>query len=286
MDERFLSRLECLTSDNLDEHIFELYSENAPPSNLGFLNKSVDTIAVTLPQSHTQLQINQSISQLSTRTTTSTTGFICWQVSVYLADWLLSDTCPIKLKKSYKVLELGAGVGGICASTLASKVGHYIATDQKHILKLLKQNIAANAGNFHSSTITVDTTSKKIPSRKLNAPTIIDVVEFDWEDIERGKYNLSQVAGEQRVEVVIACDTIYNEYLVEPFTNAMKALLTTPGSIAVVAVQLRDAVTMEHFVSALVSDSRLSVFTFPRHLLSEELQIGFEVYCVKLSGSS
>lgn len=294
--------LEKLSQENLDEYIFTLYSENAPQSRLGYVNKNADLVTITLPESHIDLHIQQSISQLSsTKETTSTTGFVCWSSSVQFSDWILSgnSSSPIKLSKSDTVLELGSGVGGICAATLSGKVGHYVATDQKHVLKLLSSNLANNLDGFESSTMNSDlpTTLKKSSHINATANTEtnkheirnktkrndkyknsrIDVVEFDWEDLELGLDRLGHTNHDE-INIIIACDTIYNEYLITPFINAIKALLTQEHTIALITVQLRDAITMETFVTRLVNDTSLVISVFKRHLLSKDLKNGFEVY--------
>ncbi|KAI5949979.1 RKM5 [Candida theae] len=265
----FVSQLIELTDDNLDEHIFELYSESSPPDNLGFVNKRSDEIAITIPDCNIDLTVRQSISQLSSKHTNSTTGYICWNTSVHMVDWLFSPTCPFKLFKSQVLLELGTGVGGICASTLSKQVGHYIATDQKHILKLLKENIITNVSSFQSSTL---------PSSSENSKVKIDVIEFDWEETEVGCFNLAMLETRQ-VDVVLACDTIYNEYLVGPFINALQSLLHG-DSCALVAIQLRDSITMERFVSELVHADGLRTYVVPLTLLNEGLRRGFHIYYV------
>lgn len=269
VDTDVISQLLRLANDDLDEHIFELYSRNAPLSNLGFINKKSDTITVSIPENDIDLVVRQSISQLSSKQTTSTTGFICWNTSIQMVDWLLSPLCPFKLSKSQVVLELGSGVGGICASTLLKLVGRYIATDQKHILKLLKENIVANVPHYRSSTIS---------NSVLKLTTSIDVIEFDWEEIENGLFNLAELHLDS-IHLIIASDTIYNEYLVAPFINALKAVLSK-NVYAVIAIQLRDAVTIERFVTDLVGTDGLSVYVVPPNLLTDGLKLGYQIYFV------
>ena len=67
VDTDVISQLLRLTNDDLDEHIFELYSRNAPLSNLGFINKKSDTITVSIPENDIDLVVRQSISQLSSK---------------------------------------------------------------------------------------------------------------------------------------------------------------------------------------------------------------------------
>lgn len=264
-----VSQLLQLTEDNLNEYIFELYSENSPLNNLGFINKGSDKVTISIPESNIDLNVRQSISQLSSKQTTSTTGYICWNTSIHVVDWLLSPLCPFKLFKSHVVLELGSGVGGICASTLLKLVGHFIATDQKHILKLLKENITNNVLNYKSSTL---------PSTSQNLNVTIDVIEFDWEELHVGCFNLDSLKV-QLVDVILACDTIYNEYLIGPFINTLKKLLHA-NAYALVAIQLRDAVTIERFVTELVQSEGLSAYVVPPNLLTRRLKLGYQIYYV------
>ncbi|KAI5954092.1 RKM5 [Candida margitis] len=268
-DAAIVLQLATLNRDNLDEHVFLLYSENAPLNNLGFVDKASDHVTISLPESNIDLTVRQSISQLSSKQTTSTTGYICWNTSIHVADWLLSPLCPFKLSKSHVVLELGSGVGGVCASALSKLAGHYIATDQRHILKLLRENIMANVANYKSTTL---------PRSSPNSNITLDVIEFDWEDVDNGYFNVSKLET-QPIDVIIACDTIYNEYLVGPFINTLKTLLHS-DAYALIAIQLRDAVTIEQFVIDLVHADGLCTSVVPSNLLNEGLKSGYQVYYV------
>ncbi|KAL6452604.1 RKM5 Ribosomal lysine N-methyltransferase 5 [Candida maltosa Xu316] len=254
-----IRQLELVDEDSIDDHVFELYSERQLQNNLGYFDRSKNTISITLPHSQIDLTITQSLTQLSNQSSnSSSTGFICWQSSIFFTDWLLSSSnCPIKLNPELTVLELGSGVAGIVPTILSSKSKHVIATDQKHILKLLKSNIEENT----YASMTTTTKSR------------IDVIEFDWEDVDSG------IIGVETPDVVIACDTIYNEYLIPYFINSLRNLLGDQ-SIAFVCVQLRDSITMEKFVTDVVNDEMLILYTVPSSLLNEELRNGYVVYCI------
>ncbi|RCK67610.1 Ribosomal lysine N-methyltransferase 5 [Candida viswanathii] len=256
---RWISQCEVIDEENVEEHIFELYSERELQNNLGYHDRTANKITIELPHSHQDFSISQSLSRLSDhKVNSSTTGFVCWDASIYFADWLLaSPVCPVTLSKDFTVLELGSGVGGIVACALQDKVGRYVATDQKHLLELLEENIVNNT-----------------PRKNY------DVVEFDWEDIECGLEALKELGVDgESVDVVVACDTIYNEYLIPYFLNAMKSVMSG-STVAIVCLQLRDSITFEHFVHTIIGDEELELSNVPGRLLSAELNNGFVVYAL------
>lgn len=253
----WISQCEILDVHNVEEHIFELYSERQLENKLGYHDRSSNKIEIILPNSQYGFEISQSLSGLSDqKSNSSSTGFVCWDASIHVADWLLaSRDCPNKLSKDLTVLELGSGVGGIIASAIQDKVGRYIATDQKHILKLLEENILNNTSkqNYH-------------------------VVEFDWENIEYGLQNLDDLGvSNEAIDLIVACDTIYNEYLIPHFINALKSTMSH-HSVAIVCLQLRDSITFEEFVNTVVDDDELRAYNIPSDLLNDELTGGFVVY--------
>ncbi|CAI5756625.1 unnamed protein product [Candida verbasci] len=270
MNGDLVDKFELINDDNIDDHIFDIFSNNKPPSNLGFINKSSNEIEVTLPNAQIDLNIKQSLSQLSSRDKQGTTGFICWYSSLLFSDWLLSKTCPIKLSKDMSIFELGSGVGGICASTISKSVGKFIASDQKQILKLLKENVTNNVDHFTSRTI------KNSFGRGPN----IEVIEFDWEDIDQGKYNYKE-AEDRLPDVIIACDTIYNEYLIPHFINSFKSLLNS-NNFVLICIQLRDAITIEKFIQSIVEDEQLLIYSIPNSLSTTQLSNGYIVFYIKL----
>ncbi|RLV96092.1 Ribosomal lysine N-methyltransferase 5 [Spathaspora sp. JA1] len=279
--EDLVSRFDEIERNYIDDHIFELYCEGTPPANLGYVDRSSNIIDISLPQSEIDLKIKQSLTELSsTKKTSSTTGFLCWKSSVLLCDWLLtSDNVLMKLfSKSSNVIELGAGVAGICTSILAKKVHRYTATDQKHILKLLKENIESNITTSYVST----TLNNSAPVKRDITLPIVNVIEFDWEEIEQGMFNYQDVTGNSHPDIILACDTIYNEYLIPHFINTVKRLLKPDCSLAIVALQLRDSITIESFVRYVIITAGLRMYMIPAHLLSEELKSGYVIYILTL----
>lgn len=278
--------LPFLQEDAVLDHIYDLYTDRAPNQgqNLGYVDRTKDSIQILLPDAQIDLEIRQSISSLSSKTQTSSTGFICWQTALLIADWVLSDAkCPLrKFIFGNTVLELGTGVSSLLASTLGPLCKHYIASDQKHLLKLMKVNFDLNVvtRKFSSSTVELgDLNDSKLKKQKESLPKI-DFIELDWENYEQGLYTLDELTGRTQVDVVIACDTIYNSYLISHFLKTTKSVMG-PGSVAIVALQLRDETVLEAFLFECF-DQGFQVQFLPDEILSSQLNRGFTVYCLFL----
>jgi predicted nicotinamide N-methyase len=270
-----------ITADDVDDHVFELYTDRMPDSNqnLGYIDRSSNEISIDFSDGR-ELMITQSMHALGSTKETSSTGFICWKSSVYFVNWILLVNCPITVNSSI-VLEFGAGVGGILATVLAPLTSHYIATDQKHILKLLKHNVVENIGPTNMTSTTVDVQGSKL-HKKLQESRSIDVIEFDWEYLRFSQDNYSQLMDSTMPDLIVACDTIYNEYLVPFFVEALKAMLL-PTSGAIVVAQLRNPDVIQYFVEQALHND-LKLFYIPESALSSELARGYVVYYIKTKG--
>lgn len=278
-----LDKLEQLHKDIIYDHVFETYT-NRPPSeehHLGYVDRTGDSITVTLPQSGIDLHLKQSLSAFNSSKQTSSTGYVCWQTSIYMADWLLSDrNSPFKkiLDTRPTVLELGAGSSGVLASIIGPMASTYVATDhQKHLCKLLKLNVEINVHtkvNFDS-----DRSSSFGVYDPQIGPTII-FKEYDW---ERCSSSLTSelLNNTQYPNLIIASDTIYNEYLIPHFVHCIKMNLG-PNTLAIVGVQLRDDSILEAFLDRVVS-TNLNLYSVPPSLLSDKLKRGFAIYCITTS---
>lgn len=261
---------------DVEDHIFELYTNRPPPEdqNLGYVDRSKEVLHISVADF--DLTIKQSLSSLSSSKEASSTGFVFWKSTARMVEWILNEKSPfystLHNKNDLVVVELGAGIAGVCASILGPKVGKYVATDQKHILKLLKYNIEENTRSD------------------------IDVVEYDWEYLEHGLnqyYNLfdrdekridkkkkrvEKVRQSNKPDLIIACDTIYNEYLIPHFIAAFAQLMDDSTGV-LVTLQLRESDVMEAFVTEVIR-SELNIYCIPEDLLSEQLVNGFVVYYI------
>ncbi|CCE83258.1 Piso0_003830 [Millerozyma farinosa CBS 7064] len=290
-----LSCLEQVERDGIDDHVFDLYTSRAPEDNqnLGYINRDQEILEVQLKSDPGRtLLIQQSFSNLSSGVQSSSTGFLCWSSSLLLAEWIIGEKkCPIyklfREKSDLTVLELGSGIGGILASLLGPKVKTYVASDQKHILRLLKENFEANAypgsyvtegSGIDTKKIRQNTRAKRTSSKNsLRNPSRIEFIEFDWEEPERGASNYDELQVD-RPDLIIATDTIYNEYLIPHFTESVQKMLGDSSGL-VLAVQLRDELVLESLLIQLQRSS-LRIFNFPEHLLSNDLSKGYSVYYI------
>lgn len=271
--------LELIPEEEIYNHLCDLYvvHQHRKDQHLGYVDKSTNFIEVSCGGS--DLSIEQSISSLYSSRETSSTGFICWQTTSLLVDWLRMKMCPLypmfnssKLRNTVSVVELGTGVSGIIASVLGPSTKSYVCTDQKHILKLLKKNFAKNVVSNKFSSTTISNTGGVEGSECR-----IEVIELDWESPENGLHTYQQIVGHPP-DLIIACDTVYNDFLIQPFLNCCASLLT-PTNALLLSLQLRDEGVMEQFLQ-LVCDSGLLLYYVPPELLSQDLLHGFVVYYI------
>ncbi|QSS50467.1 methyltransferase domain-containing protein [Histoplasma capsulatum var. duboisii H88] len=137
-----------------EEEAFYLYSQEFPSQNLGFVDSRANTVDFIIHGR--DFQIRQSPTILSSSRSGGTTGAVLWKITPLIAEWLSSKqnilwTSSI-LNQDSTVVELGCGISGLIALTLAPSIGHYIATDQEYVHKLLKENLKENTTTKVSAT--------------------------------------------------------------------------------------------------------------------------------------
>lgn len=265
------SLLQEITLDDISTHIYDLYVDSAPSESqdLGIVSKK-NQLQVSLSDS--DYNFEQSISNLNANA--SSTGFVLWKGSVPLVKWLQGS--QLYDFKGKFVVELGAGVTGVLASTIGVKSKHWIATDQYHLMKLLKKNISNNVPLFHSSSIECEAGGLK----KRQVVSRIDACVYDWENVEQGLYDIRQIeAGEP--DYIIGCDLVYNDYLVPFLVDAIDKL-AGPNTKVLIGLQLRLPENIEFFVQELLKKG-LKVYKHKESCLIEELQHGFVVYKITKS---
>ncbi|KAK3110024.1 Ribosomal protein lysine methyltransferase [Teratosphaeriaceae sp. CCFEE 6253] len=263
------------------EETFDLFSRAAALPNLGMVDATATELDLSIAGK--DFTVRQSPGLLQSRQKLGTTGAAVWQTSVRLAEWLaLPDNALWKhgvLAGSSTVLELGAGTSGILAAVLASKVHRVVATDQQHVLKLLRINLDANAP-----------TPLKAPRRKVQtagreaqANGSVSTLALDWEldDVTKQLRSNGLGAG---VDLVLACDCIFNYALIEPFVQACHDACDIgrrdnegrvedgPQTLCLVAQQLRQSEVFEQWLAAHLALFR--VWRVPSELLNEGLNEG------------
>ncbi|PSN69307.1 hypothetical protein BS50DRAFT_490475, partial [Corynespora cassiicola Philippines] len=258
---------------------FVVFSQTIPSQSLGFIVSKTPVIELSV--AGRDLSIHQSRELLTSDRKQGTTGAVVWKVTPLFAEWIASPNFLFQagyLSPSSTALELGAGVSGVVALTLGPKLRRYIATDQDYVIRLLKHNIAENLPAASAEA------RKKHPARpKRPQPAVrqgtpnIETLELDWE--------LDSVASHEGVDVIIACDCIYNDALIEPinstFANICRLRSAGPNrkpTLCIIAQQLR---APDVFESWLKSFHRLfHVWQVPDELLAEPLRenTGFIVH--------
>jgi hypothetical protein len=164
--------------------------------------------------------------------------------------------------------------------TLGPRVGKYIATDQTYVLKLLRQNITENLdavfpqqrkgrngkGGARRSGIVDDA---------AGAEDRITTLELDWET--------DSVSHLPPVDLIISCDCVYNEALVEPLNSTCAAICKLQESeekptICLIAQQLRSSDVFETWLKSF--HEKFWVWQVPDKMLGEGLRegSGFVVY--------
>lgn len=226
--------------------------------------------------------IKQSPAVLNSTRGGGTTGAVVWKVTPRFATWLSSPSNILfstgLLSQVSTVLELGSGIAGIVPVLLASKVARYIASDQTYALKLLRENVDSN------SPIQVGSRAQqKTPRRvKVEPARNINVVPLDWEtdDVD----SLLKTNGvNDGVDLLVACDCIYNYALIKPFVQTCVDVcrvkqriqaedLEKKPTICVIAQQLRQPDVFEEWLAEFAKSFR--VWRLPDELLTPDLREG------------
>lgn len=221
-------------------------------------------------------EITQSPGMLQSQRGGGTTGAAVWQSTVRFAEWLKSPnnllfTHSILYSDSI-VLELGAGISGIVPCLLSEKVRKVVSTDQAYTLKALQQNIIANLRATKPST------------KKKTVTDNIEVLPLDWETDDASDF-LRSAGLETGVDMIVACDCIYNYALITPFVQTCADLCrarhrspSTNPTLCIIVQQLRQSEVCEQWLTAFHSSFR--VWRVPSNLLSKNLQkdSGFAVH--------
>ena len=211
---------------------------------------------------------------------------VVWKVTPLFAEWVSSDRNIFFqsgiLDGESLVVELGAGVSGLIALSLAPKIKRYLATDQDYVLKILRENIAQNCGR---STASHPKGRKKqsAETRADKTPTI-DVIHLDWETSSASSLyaQTTLVADQDHIAAVIAADCIYNETLIQPLvetcSDVCRLAPEEKPTLCIIVQQLRSPDVFEQWLKAF--HRRFRVWRVPDELLSEELKVknGFAMH--------
>ncbi|KAF2864406.1 hypothetical protein K470DRAFT_208434 [Piedraia hortae CBS 480.64] len=210
----FLDQL-GLKVDDVDEETFSLFFRASALTGLGMVNPRAQELDITI--GNKDYMVMQSPGALLSKGSKGTTGAVLWRTSLAFAQSISDPRCELRgeanvFNSQTTVLELGSGTSGLLARVLAPFVKTVIATDQFHTLKQLR----ANVEGYDS----------------------IKVMPLDWEETDIGLQLRSHGLG-QGIDVVIACDCIYNEALIAPFVQTCTDICRLRPAICIIAQHLR-----------------------------------------------
>lgn len=175
-------------------------------------------------------------------------------------------------------------MSAIIGLALGSKVKRYIATDQEYVAKVLGSNIVDN--NRPASN------AKHGKSAKTSGVGYaVEFLSLDWEldsaaDLPRRLSQTSRSASNSSaIDIVLACDCIYNEALIQPFVDTCVDIckLNEGQSLCLVAQQLRAPDVLEAWLRCMLRHFR--VWRLGDGALSAELneRSGFVVHVAVLA---
>ena len=200
---------------------------------------------------------------------------VVWKITPLFATWITSSASFLFksgiLHSNATVLELGCGISGIIALTLAPLINSYVLTDQEYVLKLLNQNLSENQQDTSSSSSSSKGRKGALKPKRGAASTAqqkdrtnISARSLDWETDEVAA-SLTGSESKRSFDVVIACDCIYNEALIEPLVQTCVDVCRLRGleeeeegeeggvkntTVCVIAQQLRSADVFEDWLKA------------------------------------
>ena len=248
---------------------------------MGFIDPTAKTIDIEV--AGLDITFHQSPTVLSSNRSNGTTGAVVWRISPIFAGWIAAPGNILfdqsVLSQDSIVLELGCGIAGIVALALAPRVGAYMATDQDYLMRFLKQNIDENIVRPKSPKPRGH--GKKSRAGDDHSPKYsgnIRVVALDWE-LDSLSSLPALIGGSGTIDVVIACDCIYNEALIDPFVRTCAEACQlrdhrspADATICIVAQQLRSSDVFEAWAKAF--DHAFRFWRLPDELLNEDLRSG------------
>jgi Lysine methyltransferase len=165
----------------------------------------------------------------------------------------------------------------------------YIATDQLYTLKLLKNNIMENRSDISKSSRSSN--RHRAPSNSADWYGNTKIKPLDWEtDSVASLYSdLGLSTAQDQIHLVVACDCIYNESLIEPFVKTcvdICQLSSGATTICVVAQQLRSPDVFETWLK--VFHRSFCTWRLPDDMASSDIgeNSGFVVHIGQLRNTS
>ncbi|RYP66069.1 hypothetical protein DL769_006131 [Monosporascus sp. CRB-8-3] len=290
-----------------EEETFLLFSQDIPSQNLGFVDSGAALINLTLANKDYTIHQSPTIllqarveshgyEQLLTYKFCSTsnreggtTGAVVWKITPLVAEYLAGSENILRssgvLSSSSSVLELGCGISGLVGLAVAPTVERYVLTDQPYVARLVEKNISENLAVLSPkpSNSTSQKRKGRIPAGRPRAS--LRFAPLDWEQ-DKVTARLTGDDAKRSFDVVLACDCIYNEALIQPLVqtcvDVCKLRASDPDAggpaVCVVAQQLRDPDILEGWIKEFHKHFR--TWRIPKEALSEALRLnpGFVIH--------
>ena len=250
---------------------FLLLSQEVPAQTLGIIDKAAANLEVNV---HKQtFDIQQSPALLCSGREAGTTGAVLWKITPMVANWLCcTDNFLWKhgwLKNNSTIMELGCGISGLVPLSMASLLadGLYILTDQQYMMKQLGKNVTAN---------------RHLNRRKTSHQGLdIHTMTFDWETDDVANVSRLLESKKRHLELILACDCVYNEYLIHPFVDVCHRLCALRRNASkqtglLVCQQLRSQEVLQTWLEEMLKE--FVVFRIPFENLPEDLQRGYVLH--------
>lgn len=204
--------------------------------------------------------------------------FVAWLA--WEGNWLFKGGF---LSKGSTVLELGCGISGVVAMMLAPRVRRYVATDQEYVFKCLRRNLDENAVTRKVTSGVRYGKRKKKKKEEVVVDADVALLALDWEtsvlEGMEGLLGFDGIGEGKGLDMVLACDCVYNEALIGPFVRTCRELCRLSGrmgverkTLCVVAQQLRSHAVFEAWLAAFQGGFR--VWRVPDEMLVDGLKEG------------
>ncbi|KAG7123029.1 Ribosomal lysine N-methyltransferase 5 like protein [Verticillium longisporum] len=287
-----LELLESFEDEVLDpeEETFALFSAPIPSANLGFIDPRAAELDITLPPNR-DFTIHQSPTLLASSRAGGTTGAVLWKITPLFAAFLSSPDCPFlppaptgpASSSDAAVLELGCGISALTGLACGPRVGRYVLTDQPYVARLVQRNLDANERARAPARRGAKGRAPASSLQAAPAPAGHDVFfePLDWE-LDEVTPALTRSDEVRSFDLVVACDCIYNDALVEPLvqTSVDACLLrrrdegatAREPTLCIVAQQLRSPEVFEAWLKAF--HRRFRVWRVPDQVVGEGLAVG------------
>ncbi|KAJ9162176.1 Ribosomal lysine N-methyltransferase 5 [Coniochaeta hoffmannii] len=304
--------IQCLGDrvSSVEEETFDLFSQDIPSQNLGFIDPKSQTLEITVA-GH-DLTIHQSPAILSSNRSGGTTGAVVWKITPVFADWIgRPDNILFRngiLTPQSAVVELGCGISAVVGLLLAPKISSYVLTDQPYVSRLVAQNIEENRDALTRKHVGAGKGAKSSRSSRSSRRVRGGVSEasrtppssgglsfrpLDWEtDTVTSSLTGSETL--RSFDAVLCCDCIYNEALVEPLVQTCADICSLRAGdgrdeeavpcVCIVAQQLRDSDVFEAWLTRFAR--QFDVWRVPDSQLVRGLRSnsGFAVHIGVLKG--